>query len=343
MRGTRLTQGSCDRVMNGRGVDRKWVAHRSGVGGSELQEPDWYGIGHRAAENCARASARLTNLPTGITVDRFVDAATAAGPLLTYKQFSGGARDMMLRVNIMCGAEATRAFLRAALELAIRKNVDRGHYQRLPPLCARYHAAQLARIANDTDLGADWLDLTDDLFQKEFGIVSLRLYVAASNLVDYHCGIPRSVILRGGLSKASRNLRVMMRLGGFRPYFQGHIHKFSLDTVNERGRDDFYRCCVELYALHPQVLGMFCSSWYYDPTLDVISPRLSYLRTTPVAGGALLVHVETGGEAIANATSKSLTRRRLYEAGEYTPKTYMFVWGRRDMETWASTHPRADA
>ncbi len=308
-----------------------------------MQEPDWCSIGKRATENCARACERLTCLPTDVTVDRFVDAAVHARPLANYKQFSDVARGMVLRVNAVCGAAATRAFLRAALDLAISKNVDRGQYQRLPPLCARYHAAQLARIANDTDLGATWLDLADDLFQKEFGIVSLRLYVAGSNLVDYRCGIPRSFILREGLPKAWSNLRVMMHIGGFRPYFQGHIHRFNLDSLNEHGRDDFYRCCVELYALHPQVLGMFCSSWYYDPALDAISPRLSYLRTTPLAGGAHLMRVETGGEAIANATAKSQTRRRLYDLGKYAPKTYMFVWGRNDMETWARTHPRAEA
>jgi hypothetical protein len=307
-----------------------------------LQEPDWCSIGKHATENYAQASARLTCIPADVTVSRFVDAAVNVGPTANYKQFSDIARGMVLRVNTVCGPVATRAFLRAALELTISDNVNRGRYQRLPPLCARYHAAQLARIASDRDLSSSWLDLADDLFQKEFGIVSLRLYVAGSNLVDYRCGVPHSFILREGLPKAWTNLRVMMRIGGFRPYFQGHIHRFNLDSLNEHGREDFYRCCVELYALHPQVLGMFCSSWYYDPALDAISPRLSYLRTTPLAGGAHLMYVETGGEAIANATAKSPTRRRLYDSRQYTPKAYMFVWARSDMETWARTHPRTE-
>lgn len=309
-----------------------------------MEKPDWHDIGLRAAANYARVhqGGRLESLPTDIAVDRFVDAAVHAGPLTPYKQFSHSARAMAARVRETCGVETLHAFLRAALALAISRNIDRGIYQRLPALCARYHAAQLARIADDTNVDAEWLDPADDLFQKEFGIVSLRLYAAGSNLVDYRCGISRSIIVRAGPWKAWRNLWKLMRLGGFRPYLQGHIHKFSLDTLNERGRDDFYHCCVELYDLHPNVLGMFCSSWYYDPALDAISPRLSYLRTTPLSGGALLMQVEKGGEAIANATSKSQKRRALYETGKYMPKTYMFVWGRRDMEVWAHAHPRAE-
>lgn len=286
---------------------------------------------------------KLTSLPSGVTVNRFIHVANDVGPLDSYKHFSETARDMVARTAMLCGGATARMLLRAALERSISAGIERGQFQRLPPLCAQYHAAQLERISSDADVHASWLDLADDLFQKEFGIVSLRLYVAGSNLVDYRCGIPRSVIFGEGIRKMWTNLRVMRRLGGFKPYFQGHIHTFNLAALSERGRDDFYRCCVELFALYPTCLGMFCSSWYYDPDLAAISPRLSYLRAVPVAGGAHLMHVGSGGDAIANATSKSETRRRLHAAGEYTPKTFMFVWGKEEMRRWAREHPQQPA
>ncbi|HJY08858.1 MAG TPA: hypothetical protein VJ323_21240, partial [Bryobacteraceae bacterium] len=206
-----------------------------------------------------------------------------------------------------------------------------------------FHARQLNRIAHDIDASADWLDLCDDLFQKEFGIVSLRLYVAGAELVDYRCGIPRSIVVRAGVSKIMANLAVMQRLGGFKPYFQSHLHAFNLDSFNEEGRNDLYRCCAELYALHPECLGMFGSSWFYDPVLDRISPRLSYLRTIPLAGGAHLFYVQDGGEATSSAIAKSATRRQLYEEGKYVPKTYTLVWGRKEQIKWSQAHPRPDA
>jgi hypothetical protein len=90
-----------------------------------------------------------------------------------------------------------------------------------------------------------------------------------------------------------------------------------------------------LYALHPDVLGMFGASWFYHPVLDTISPRLSYLRDVPLKGGAHLFFVEEGGAARANSLATSPTRRKLYEEGKYFPTTYMMVWGREAQSNWA--------
>lgn len=300
---------------------------------------DWAAIARRAEENCADALNKIPALPPDISLEAFIRAAINVGPLDHYKYFGTAAKDMIERVRAALGVSAARAFLRATLERMVETGVNNGRYQRLPPLCAHCHFAQLGRIADDSNTDADWLDLGDDRFQKEFGIASLRLYVAGSNLVDYRCGIPRSVVLGEGPVKAPARLAAIMRLGGFKPYFQGHIHAFHLNAFNEEGRNDFYRCCAELYPLHPECLGVFCSSWYYDPVLEQISPWLAYLRKVPLAGGAHLFHVRDGGDAIANATAKSRTRRRLYEEGKYLPKTYMFVWGRDDQIKWARAHP----
>jgi hypothetical protein len=245
---------------------------------------------------------------------------------------------MVAAVKAFCGVPGTRAFLRAVLGRTISIRQQQGEYRRLPPLCAYYHATQLQRIANDSDTTADWLDLDNDIFQKEFGIASLRLYVGGPNLIDYRCGVSRRIMLRDGIVKALPKIRFMTRLGGFKPYLQGHLHIFTLDSFNEEGRNDFYRCCVELYALHPDCLGTICCSWYYDPAVDAISPWLSYLRAVPLSQGARLFFVTNGGNAIVNATAKSRTRRRLYEEGKYLPKNYMFVWGRNDQIRWAHTH-----
>lgn len=308
-----------------------------------MRESDWEEIARQAEENCVHALAMVPNLPPDISLEGFIEAATDVGPLDHYKYFSDAARGVIECINASCGVSAARTFLRAALGRTISTWVSNGQYQRLPPLCAWFHARQLNRIAKDGDADADWLDLRSDLFQKEFGIASLRLYVAGGELVDYRCGIPRSIVLRAGAGKLMANLALMLRLGGFKPYFQSHIHAFNLDGFNEEGRNDLYRCCTELYALHPECLGMFASSWFYDPVLDQISPRLSYLRRVPLEGGAHFLYVQDGGEAIDNATAKSATRRKLYHEGKYLPKTYMLIWPRAEQIEWARAHPRPDA
>lgn len=309
-----------------------------------VQPVNWATIAQRAEENCIHALEQVPPLPPDISLEAFIRAATDVGPLDHYKYFSDAARGMLEHIKASCGVPAARAFLRAALGRTISTRASAGQYEQLPPLCAYFHARQLDRIAHDFDTAPNWLDLHHDLFQKEFGIASLRLYAAGAELVNYRCGIPRSIVLRGGgLGKIAANITLMLRLGGFKPYFQSHIHTFNLDSFNEEGRNDLYRCCAELYALHPECLGMFGSSWFYDPVLDRISPRLSYLRTIPLAGGAHLLEVQDGGEATSSAIAKSATRRKLYEEDKYLPKTYTLVWGRKKQIKWARAHARLDA
>lgn len=310
--------------------------------GVNLSPDKWNSIALRAKENYNHALKLIPELPPDISLDGFIHAATDIRPYEHYKYFGKAARDIVERINAVGGIFSVRAFLRAVLGRTISTWANTGHYRRLPPLCAYYHAAQLDRISQDFDATSEWLDLGDDLFQKEFGIASLRLYAAGAELVDYRCGIPRSIVLRQGAGRVIPNIALMLRLGGFKPYFQSHLHAFNLDAFNEEGRNDLYRCCVELYALHPECLGMFGSSWFYDPALDHISPRLSYLRKIPMEGGAHLFYVRDGGEATSNALAKSETRRKLYEEGKYVPRIYTLVWGRKDQIKWVRAHPRLD-
>lgn len=291
-------------------------------------------IAQIADNNCHKALAMM-HTPVDIALlDEFVSAAASAKATQHYKHFDDHAKSITAGIALSNSTHDTRAFLRAALTRTIHRWVVDHRYECLPPLTFRFHADQLLRIANDNDTCAAWLDLDDDLFQKEFGIASLRLYAASAQLVDPRCGIPRSILLRNGIRGALKAGRFLAQLGGFKPYFQIHTHQFCLDLFNSQGWEECYRCCAELYALHPDVHGMFGSSWFYDPTLEEISPRLAYLRATPQGGGARLLFMQDGGDAVANATATSTSRRQLYEAGKYLPRSFMLVWGRDAQVEW---------
>ena len=130
-----------------------------------------------------------------------------------------------------------------------------------------------------------------------------------------------------------------MQLGGFKPFIQIHTHLSFLDDFNEEGWNECYRCCADLYRVRPDLLGMYGSSWFYDPALADISPRLDYLREIPVKGGAQLIFVEEGGEALDNALSTSPSRRKLHDEGKYMPRSYMMAWGRQQQMAWAARNP----
>ena len=77
------------------------------------------------------------------------------------------------------------------------------------------------------------------------------------------------------------------------------------------------------------------TSWFYDPQLETVSPRLSYLRARPIERGAFIVRSGTLPFDIQSATAKSENRRRLYEAGKYIPVAYTLLWPREKLLAWA--------
>jgi hypothetical protein len=285
-----------------------------------------------------RVSERLAGSVNGSAVADFVRISQEVGPYDDYKVFSQAARLLLPTGLLADGTKASQVFLKAAIMQGMLDMLASERFTKLPVRVRAQQIRQLQRIAMDSDDAADWLQIDHDLFHKEFGIATLRLYVAGAQLVDFRCGIPRSIVLKGGMRSLPRNVGKILRLGGFRKYFQVHTHKFMLDAFNEEGWNECYLCCAELYGLHPEVLGMYGSSWFYDPAVDEISPRLSYLRATPMTGGAELFFVEEGGSARNNSLATSPTRRKLYEEGKYSPKSYMLAWGKSSQIAWARNH-----
>ena len=72
----------------------------------------------------------------------------------------------------------------------------------------------------------------------------------------------------------------------------------------------------------------------------MISPRVAYFSQTPLKHGGHVMFVEEGGQAAIDALATSPTRRRLHAEGKYVPKTYMLIWGKKQMLAWAARQPQ---
>lgn len=292
-----------------------------------------------ALHNSRDAERLLGRLPPTISAAKFLTAYSTVGDMEHYRHVPADAKAIVQTVGSSLGKDAARYFLRAAIGHGIVALVRSERLQKLPPRIARHHVKQLARIASSTSTDDESFDLTNDLFLKDFGLVALRLLAGAAQLLDVRCGVPRSMVWRGSVKRIPHNLARFWRLGGFRPLIQIHTHLRNKEDFNEAGWNECYRCCADLYASHPRLLGMFGSSWFYDPALQQISPRLNYLREVPLEGGATLSFVERGGEAIGNALSTSASRRQLFDEGKYIPTSYMLIWDRQSQIHWAERHP----
>jgi hypothetical protein len=285
------------------------------------------------------AEKLLGSLPTDISISTFITAYSNVGAMGHYRSVPAKAKAMLQGVATALGPVAARHFLRAAVGRGIVELVHSDRLQTLPERIVRHQVKQLARIASSLARDDESFDLENDLFLKDFGLVTLRLYAAAAQLLDIRCGIPRSIVWREGPAKVPRNLERFWRLGGFKPFIQIHTHLRNREDFSEAGWNECYRCCADLYEQDTHLLGMFGSSWFYDPALARISPRLDYLRDIPLQGGARLFFVERGGEAIGNALSTSASRRQLFDEGKYMPTSFMLIWDRQSQVRWAARNP----
>jgi hypothetical protein len=252
-----------------------------------------------------------------------------------FKYIAPQARNLHAAVVRDTGEEGGRTFLLACL-LAALESTLRG--RRLDALPARVRAHQFRQFERIAAHGAEMLphcELGSDVFLKELGLATLRLYAGASSLIDPHSGVGRSLLWKAGLRALPSRLLLFARIGGFYPYFEVHVHKLYLDEFNEEGRNECYRSCADLYELHPEVLGMIGGSWFYDPLVESISPHLAYLRTVPESGGARVLFVSHDKQAVRNATATSTTRRALHAAGRYRPASWTLIWAKRDQQAWA--------
>jgi len=299
------------------------------------------GLLRRAQDRLAQGQADLTRLAPGVGAQPFQQAVAALGPLTHYKHFPPACWALLEQTVQRHGPQAAHGLLAVAIWQGLVDVLGAGRWQRLPPRVQGHQARQFERLLAQQPGDGQWLTLDDDRFQKDFGLATLRLYAAGAQLVDPRCGLARSILWRAGLSGWMPALRMVADLRGFGPMLQIHTHTAYLAEFNEEGWNECYRTCAELYRVHPECLGMFGGSWFYDPALPPISPRLAYLSDIPVAGGAHRVLAETQGDFVQDAIATSPSRRKLFEAGSYRPRSFILAWSRSAQQRWAAGHAGA--
>ncbi|MGJ9418463.1 hypothetical protein ACHAC9_11955 [Massilia sp. CMS3.1] len=290
----------------------------------------------RLATGLGTLFGRLPDLP-GLAerVAAFVACIEVTPGRAGFKYIAPEAQAVHAGILREAGEQGARIFLLACLLSAVRSTLRSGRADLLPARVRAHQFRQFERIAAHDDSVLQYCRLEADVFLKELGLATLRLYAGASSVIDPHSGVGRSLLWKAGLRKLPGRLLFFVRAGGFRPYFEVHVHKLYLDEFNEAGRNECYRCCADLYSLYPDVLGMIGGSWFYDPAVEAISPHLAYLRKVPESGGARVLYVSHDTQAVGNATATSEKRRALHAAGRYRPASWTLVWIRRDQIAWS--------
>ena len=192
------------------------------------------------------------------------------------------------------------------------------------------------RMLNMCQSERGWSAHTEDVYWKDLAISRQQMFPAGAQIVEVYSGFGLTQGFSVNPYQSFRFLKLLIRKGGRLGYYQIHTHTPELSEFNEQGWNDCYIRIAEMLKKYKEVKGMFGGSWFYDPQLEFISPRLMYLRNIPLNNGAISFYV--GEDRTGNALVKSKTRIKLYEEGKYKPKSYLLVWPRKELIKWASAY-----
>lgn len=177
----------------------------------------------------------------------------------------------------------------------------------------------------------------DDFFAKDVRY-ALGLTIPCGALQFDLNGVVGPKLIARDLA-ATRSWRSTARYLGSRGWgrwYSNHIDIRAIKDFTPEGWTASFARIAELLALNPSVRGVAGVAWFYDPELVRVSPHLSYIGQTLQRSGAFRVTMKTQDHDIANALARSLSRKRLYERGEYSPACYLVAWPRRALLEWAA-------
>ena len=130
------------------------------------------------------------------------------------------------------------------------------------------------------------------------------------------------------------------KIRGWKPVYEMHTDSNDAALLEQFSSDGwalFYKRIAEELMVNTKIKALYGTSWFFDPSLKDISPRLSYLLELPLAHGAEVFLIGPSDSARKSALATSTTRVEMYAAGKYEPTDYMLVWAREDMLRWLNS------
>lgn len=271
-------------------------------------------------------------------LERYVQALDQTGVITSYHKVPD-------EITAFCrmfesehgGAQAMDLYHRLLMSHLVAQCEERAERYRIAVSIRTLMPAEFMRILALIDTApVGFCRYPNELFVKDLALCRQKMLPCGSEFLDLDFGMPRSWMLRGGVTQLfSLGGFAMRRLGGFRPLYEMHWDRRLARQFNESDYNRTYRRVADMLALHPQVKGVFGASWWLDPAVEQIAPEFSFLRRVPEAEGARVFRVGPDAAATRDAITFSKRRRALYEAGQYQPCRYMLVWERRDLLDWA--------
>ncbi|MGF1769360.1 hypothetical protein L4D06_18505 [Enterovibrio makurazakiensis] len=191
-------------------------------------------------------------------------------------------------------------------------------------------------LADDIATGSYEPDVHSDLFRKDIAISALNMWPSRSICHYEPRPLPRRFLTANGIGQFVSAADMLLRkLNNRQNMYELHMEdRRTNPDFLEPGWRAFYLEIAQRLESEPHVSGIFAQSWFWDPSVIQASSKMAYLRTLPESGGASFYLLESCDDA-GHVALQNKKRRRLFDEGKYTPKSYLMIWPRDDIVRWA--------
>lgn len=202
----------------------------------------------------------------------------------------------------------------------------------------RVNFERIVREIENNENPAGFYMHPDDKFLKELGVCSLRMIPAGAQKISLS-PLPVNFLFKDVRAQFMEALKfILFDLKGVNRFYSFHTDSHDphlMSEFNAQGWRVFLMRCADVLKLNPEVKGVFGISWFIDPQLEKISPKVCYVRNILYQSGGKIFYVAPAVSSIQDAVYKSPTRKQLYERGKYIPREYIGIWSRKSLIGWA--------
>jgi len=245
------------------------------------------------------------------------------------------------------GSDATDAMRRALVATWALELPGRAKQAALPGEVLELYPYWMDKMAQFLTAAADTTAAYDpDHWAKDVRMaLVLSVPGALTQTIDLSSPMgPGQVVRNGREGHGWSQLVSYVRAQGWKkPWLEVHTESRQLADFNEAGWDRAWATAAAICKTRPELAGMIGSSWFYDPPLETISPRLAYLRLNPLKGGAFIIHQGPAPIHSERASASSPTRKAMIDSGEYTPSSWLVAWPKSTLIPWAEQRKAAMA
>lgn len=279
--------------------------------------------------------ARLPEADRALLAALADEAAAAAAASAPHWDFDQPGHRVEEALQTALGDRLTDDHRRAMIAHYALELPGRVAAERLPVASLELYPEWIGRMA-------DFLTEATDPYDRDFWAKDVRLSLALSvpgartQMIDLSSPLGPGQVLRHAREGWGWSvIPAYAAAQAWKPWLEVHTESRELSDFNETGWDRAWATAAEILKTRPHMAGMLGSSWFYDPPLEQISPRLAYLRLNPLKHGAFMVHQGPGEIHTQRAATSSPTRKALIEEGKYTARSWIVAWPRAALIRWA--------